>query len=262
MTGFGGVFPHSQTVSLTRTFRCDQDICDLSSRFIMRNPNQQKKTVLGQSRGFSPHIQVHFIDEMNQELPTASIRREEIKEIIRNHRANRPNGTLSVFILGRYRFELDGLQDPNFGPGIEVKVMTIHASKGLEADLVIVVGMNSGTKYGFPSRINDDPLLGLVMPLQDSFPHSEERRLFYVASTRAKESLHLLSSQHNPSEFVLEAQRDFVDIVQISGLSDNGINQCPRCQGMLVKRTARLTGKEFFGCQNFPRCDFTKNIEP
>lgn len=261
MTGFMDVFPQSQTVSLTRTFRCDQDICDMSSRFIMQNPNQQKKTVLGQSRGNHPHIHVQFVDEANLKRSTEEVRRETIQRIIEKEQAKRPKGKFSVFILARYRFELEGLQSPDFGPEINVSVMTIHASKGLEADIVIVVGMNAGTNYGFPSRVNDDPLLSLVMPAPDPYPHSEERRLFYVAATRAKDSLHLISSIHNPSEFVLETQRDYPELIEITGLHDSKINVCPRCQGILVKRTARLSGAEFYGCQNFPRCDYTKSIK-
>lgn len=260
MTGFVHVFPHSQTIALTRTFRCDQEICDLSSRFIMRNPSQQKKIVLGQARGNPPHLYLRFVDEMDQKRSTVNVRKDEIKRIIEHEKAHRPKGKFSVFILGRYRFELEGLESTNFGQDIDVRVMTIHASKGLEADVVIVVGMNSGTSYGFPSRINDDPLLGLVMPAPDPFPHSEERRLFYVAATRAKDTLHFVCSQHNPSEFVLEIQRDYEDMIHISGLKETGLHTCPRCQGILVKRTARSSGKEFLGCQNFPRCDYTKRF--
>ena len=46
-------------------------------------------------------------------------------------------------------------------PNLRLAYMTVHGSKGLQADYVIVLGLGSG-EYGFPSEIADDPLLELV----------------------------------------------------------------------------------------------------
>ena len=67
--------------------------------------------------------------------------------------------------------------------GLDVTFQTVHSSKGLEADHVIIPGLSRG---GFPSTKEDDPLLRLALPEGDDFPHAEERRLFYVALTRAR----------------------------------------------------------------------------
>ena len=74
--------------------------------------------------------------------------------------------------------------------GVEFK--TIHASKGLEADHVILLSADSG-RMGFPSEIVDDPLLSLVSPEEEAFQNAEERRVMYVAMTRATQMLVILT---------------------------------------------------------------------
>ena len=81
--------------------------------------------------------------------------------------------------------------------------MTVHKSKGLEADYVILLQCNKDT-YGFPSRVSDDPVLKYVLTGNDNFPFGEERRLFYVAVTRAKEKTYVLYDRRFPSVFVDE----------------------------------------------------------
>ena len=72
-----------------------------------------------------------------------------------------------------------------WGDGGKIEQRTVHSSKGLESDFVIVADLQSD-HFGFPSEIQDDPILKLVLAEEDNFEDSEERRLFYVALTRAK----------------------------------------------------------------------------
>ena len=81
--------------------------------------------------------------------------------------------------------------------------MTVHASKGKEADYVIVLGMNRG-KYGFPSQIATEPILESLLPEPETFPDAEERRLFYVALTRARDHVYLIYDPREASDFVVE----------------------------------------------------------
>jgi DNA helicase-4 len=97
---------------------------------------------------------------------------------------SRRGGKVTVDILGRYQFDRHVL--PWHWPkDLHVTFRTVHGSKGLEADHTLVVNMTSGT-YGFPSGMADDPVLDLAMPEPESFEHAEERRLLYVALTRAR----------------------------------------------------------------------------
>ena len=74
---------------------------------------------------------------------------------------------------------------------LDVEFTTAHKSKGREADYVILIGVKGG-KMGFPCQIVDDPLLDLVLAKGDPFPNAEERRLFYVALTRAKKHIYII----------------------------------------------------------------------
>jgi DNA helicase-4 len=126
----------------------------------------------------------------------------------------------------------------------------VHGSKGLEADFVIIPGMSTGT-FGFPSNVADDPILELAMPTPDTYPHAEERRLFYVALTRARRGVFILASLAQPSAFVVELLLDPKVIVESPG--GNSIIVCPSCkQGTLVERHGPYD--PFLGCTMFPVC--------
>ena len=120
----------------------------------------------------------------------------------------------SVFLLGRYSFD-DYYLSFTFPSvkrgnkffyligGREIEFLTVHKSKGLEADYVILLQCNKGT-FGFPSEMSDDPVLNLILGKGDEFPYGEERRLMYVAMTRAKIRTFVLYDRKMPSVFVTE----------------------------------------------------------
>ena len=120
----------------------------------------------------------------------------------------------SIFLLGRYSFDdyylsfmYQSIKEGNrffylIGQR-KIEFLTVHKSKGLEADYVILLQCNKDT-YGFPSQINDDPVLNYVLTQSDQFPYGEERRLFYVAITRAKRKTLVLYDKRFPSVFVDE----------------------------------------------------------
>ena len=85
----------------------------------------------------------------------------------------------------------------------KIEFLTVHKSKGLEADYVIILQCNKDT-YGFPSMVSDDPVLNYVLTESDQYPYGEERRLFYVAITRAKIKTYILYDRRFPSVFVDE----------------------------------------------------------
>ena len=123
---------------------------------------------------------------------------------------NQPEKKTSVAVLARFNFLLgDGspkelkLQMETQYPLLDLQFMSVHASKGKEADYVIVLSMNNG-KYGFPSQKESDPILELLLPEKEQFPDAEERRLFYVALTRAKHRVYLSYNPAAVSPFIAE----------------------------------------------------------
>ena len=89
---------------------------------------------------------------------------------------------------------------------LDITYMTVHKSKGLESDNVILINLTDKTT-GFPSQIKDEKLLRLVTKTKDKYPYSEERRLFYVALTRTKNYVFILTPQKGSSIFIEELEK-------------------------------------------------------
>lgn len=144
-----------------------------------------------------------------------------------------------------------------FKQWIDLSFLTIHRSKGSEADYVILPAMVSMLKKGlsFPNNRTDDSVLGLAMPDGDNFPLGEERRLFYVALTRARRSAVMFTVRGQTSPFIQELAID--SGIVITDLAGNQVKeqQCPACkQGILTLRTGPYG--RFLSCSNYPQCCF------
>lgn len=252
MTEFERLFSKGTTLRLETTFRCSQALCDLSSSFVQKNPLQLRKSV-------------RSTNQVNRE-PIHLIRVPDVREITSTvkHRvetliAEAPEGNrLKILVLGRYNKDNAFVPRDYDKSRAQVEFLTVHSSKGLEADYVILPRVTSET-LGFPSRVADDPVLQLAMPGGDSFEYSEERRLFYVALTRARYGVTLITLEGRESAFVTELVRDAHLTVHQSDGSAANTSLCPGCQlGFLVQRKGFYG--EFLGCSTYPRCRHTVNI--
>jgi DNA helicase-4 len=98
-------------------------------------------------------------------------------------------------------------------------------------------------------------VLDLAMPAPESFPRAEERRLFYVALTRARRAVLLISHPRRMSPFVIELLKD--PHVIVAGNNDAPVEICPGCgQGTLVERNGKFG--PFLACTTFPACKYTR----
>ncbi|HHA2860595.1 TPA: UvrD-helicase domain-containing protein [Stenotrophomonas maltophilia] len=254
MTGFREWIGHGQVLKLEQTFRCPQALCDVSSRFISRNPAQIAKAVRSAAPEMGPVLQAF---QMN--------RREEVQDGVRQYLAKLHqqllsgavpqgrNGRVTVFILGRYRADRGAVPSDwktAFGSTMDVEFLTAHRSKGREADYVILPGM---INRSFPSLRADDPVLSLAMPDGDTYPLSEERRLFYVALTRARRSVAMFTLRGKHSPFLDELVKDgAVEVTAISGAAIHD-ERCPVCKlGVFVERNGPHGA--FRSCSSYPLC--------
>jgi len=156
-------------------------------------------------------------------------------------------------------------------PKMKLEVMTCHASKGQGEDYVIMLDLQRG---GFPCEVTGDPLLDILLAGDntygsENYPYAEERRLFYVALTRAKKRVYMVVTPPKVSSFVVEMLEDKADIDIIEDFTkynDNNkeINRtistthCPTCLSGLLEEQAngdylcsnrRACGAKFKPCK-------------
>jgi DNA helicase IV len=255
-TDFRNTFGYTATNFLTQTFRSNQGIADVAADFVQRNPSQLKKSVTAMDKTVDNVVVLRQYERIHD---MENLIAEALAEL--DAEANTAKKQVKVFILGRYRNQAPE-QLPYWNKqfaSLDIEFKTIHSSKGLQADYVILVGLHSG-KNSFPSEIADDPLLQLVMPAPETFAHSEERRLFYVALTRAKHRVYLLGGKYSPSCFLndLRGVKSSGPTRNVATATGSVSARCPKCKdGYLRKRTGKKG--DFWGCSKYPACNHTQD---
>ncbi|NGZ13521.1 DNA helicase IV [Vibrio aestuarianus] len=176
--GFTERFPHSTVHNLDTTYRFNDQLGAVANQFIQVNPNQIRKTLNSFKQQKQKSV---FI------APSSNL--EKILDQL-NRQASQ---TKSVLLLGRNHYHKPELLKDwqNHYRSLDIEFMTCHASKGKEADFVIIVGVDEGQ---FPARVKALHIDGALAQSSDDFPYAEERRLFYVALTRAKEKVWITHS--------------------------------------------------------------------
>ena len=223
---------------LTRTFRFGDGILEPSTAFVQRNPEQTQRA-----------LQAHRQDDDEGITVIASRDAEDgLNRALGLIRETEGGENASVLVLGRYissRKALGGRRDSRAG---NVEFSTVHSAKGREADYVVVLDLRDG-RYGFPCRVEDDPLLEIVLPPihGSGYPYAEERRLFYVALTRARRGSYLVADPNRSSPFVRELLKHSSGIRQLGELRP-GCPACPR--GTLLPSQSG----DNLRCSNHPSC--------
>lgn len=233
------------------TYRFSGDILKESNGFMNRSPNQLHKNLRS---NMDRHGTVEVIDCDNR-AACARVMSDRISRI-------RPDE--SIVILGRFRHDIVSLEGSGFtwkpdigrqsytvtdrnNPGRRITFMTIHGSKGMQFDHVFILNNVKGP-YGFPDKRREPPMISLL--LSDSGTKTdEERRLFYVAMTRAKRAAYVMTLRGLESEFVRE----------LSAFTDSGGEVCPVCGGTLVLRKGPYG--RFMGCSNYRNgCKYVRKV--
>ncbi|CAM3945619.1 UvrD-helicase domain-containing protein [Pseudoalteromonas byunsanensis] len=195
-TNFHEHFGCSTVTALDQTFRYPQDILDISSTFICANPNQLTKYV---QSACDSEQSTQLIEIVDSEF-------DAVEKVLAELNAQ---GEASVLLLARFhkmlpsRERLSGLQG-KFS-ALKIRTMTFHAAKGKEADYAMIMGLYEGHN-GFPASRPVQPLMDAMLPTRETFPLAEERRLFYVALTRAKRQIFIFKPRENACRFLAELE--------------------------------------------------------
>ncbi len=259
-TDFEARFGATKITVLDKTFRFNNSICDVASLFVLENPAQVKKSLT--THAMVNHPAVSLLREKKRQSSDEADFDDRLDKVLA-HVAERAEEGSSVYLLGRFRFNLPNdtqmmMLRKRF-PSLSIACNTVHGAKGLEADYVVVLGLERG-QYGFPSQKTSHSLLEALLPALDPFPYSEERRLFYVALTRAKQRVYLIGDMTNASEFLVELLKNKYPLAlddfetSLEQASFERI-RCVKCKtGTLVA----VQDKSFYGCSNYPLCNHTE----
>ncbi|RAL56696.1 hypothetical protein BSK20_00260 [SR1 bacterium human oral taxon HOT-345] len=293
---FENYFDYTKKITLDRTFRFNQGISDISGKFIMQNPEQTVKRLSSNNRetkdkilvlqkdGDQDHVYLSILNSIfenvfrkapeTKEISIMYLTRYSSKKYAKKH-----DQDFIDFLVGKYGadkhitkdngkdisyYETSKLTYRDKKIAIKCIPLTVHKSKGLEADYVLVDYINQNDDYNFPSSFDDDPVLELLLEeKKGKFIFSEERRLFYVAITRGKNLAFLIYNKQKQSLFLkdlLAIGGECVKIVDVGGqklslLSDYQAPKCANCGGVLKVSQYDRIYPEFYCANYYMGCD-------
>ncbi|HDR2373675.1 TPA: DNA helicase IV [Enterobacter asburiae] len=187
-TAFHHYFGEGDRSDLDTTYRFNSRIGEIANRFIQQNPHQLAKPLNSLRPGDKKAVTLLADDQLEPLLDKLSGYAKPDERIL---------------VLARYHHLKPAALEKaaTRWPKLQLEFMTIHASKGQQADYVIVVGLKEGSD-GFPAPARESVMEEALLPVPEDFPDAEERRLLYVAITRARHRVWLLFNKEEPSVFV------------------------------------------------------------
>ncbi|MBN2611783.1 MAG: ATP-dependent helicase [Bacteroidales bacterium] len=192
-------FKNAKVIKLNLNYRSTQNIVEASNEVIKYNKYKIDKDLKASKRsehkivvfaGGSEDENIRFCADKVNELLEEGLKNDDILFLYRRSKMFSP-------YFNHFRKE-----------GIKVQAKTIHASKGLEAKVVFIIGLTEGNG-GFPDIWLEDRIFQIIKKANHDLLLEEERRLFYVAITRAKDKLFLITEKGNESGFLKEIPEIF-----------------------------------------------------
>lgn len=284
-TKFEETLGYAKVLKITHTYRNSQELINIAGEFVQKNDSQIKKQLQSPKNLEYPVAIFTYCDDQskNESKGKSGILEEKAKALTKVlgiiiKRSKKTNS--SILLLGRYGFDGNNLSKTSLFyldekaqlhsciyPDINITFLTVHSSKGLGFDDVVIINGEDGL-FGFPSQIKNDPVLNLVVSNDHSYDYAEERRLFYVALTRTKNRVYILSPELHPSRFVIEllnmnSKNIYLDNINISRTHTDYIKEykkCPVCGFPMYMVNNKYYGRRLWVCTNEPEiCDFETN---
>ena len=203
---FKKYYGYTRVIKIVNTYRNSNELIKVASKFIMRNKYQIRKKLTSNKHNNKPIKIIYYSKNEGIKLKRLLLKLDN-----------------KVMILGRNNFNITNLLDDELTMendkllynDKEYYFKTVHKSKGLEEDEIILLNLTNGY-YGFPNKRKED-ITSLLLP-KDNYLYEEERRLFYVALTRTKNNIYLFVDKKNPSIFVKEIIRNSKKYIEVLDL--------------------------------------------
>ena len=284
-TQFLSIMGYGDELLITNTYRNSQEVIDIAGNFIQKNQTQIHKKLISPKHIKNPIIILPYDntrkDYKNKQNNGALFEFSKILvktiELIEKFNKREGKRDLDILLLGRFNFDSRRIINNEYFyfdsktgkvvcklyPKYKITFMTAHSSKGLGYSNVIVLNGKNDT-YGFPAKIEDDPVMNLVTKRDKSYEYAEERRLFYVALTRTRNRVFLICPNTNPSEFLLEIKRDYKNVVTLGKINENVLTSnkmiCPLCGYPIYYSKKKNFNKKMYICTNDEEiCGFVTN---
>lgn len=222
---FAKTFKNSKTIKLNLNYRSTQSIVGASNEVIKHNKFKIEKEIFASKMsnfkiveyaGNNLEENVQFCIKKVRQLLNDGFKNDDILFLYRRSKMYQP-----------YFF---GLKNEN----LKVQNKTIHGAKGLEAKVVFIVGLTDGYG-GFPDIWLEDRIFQVIKPANHDSLMEEERRLFYVAITRAKDQLYLITEKGNSSRFLKEIPSEFKETYTESYEKKEDFVICKKCSKQVEK---------------------------
>ncbi len=264
---FPKYFGDTAITKITTTHRNSQELQDIAGPFIKKNPEQFNKSINSERHLEHPvQIMLYFDKKYDAFLDVLSLiaKKDESASVLILGRNNKDFEDISVenriYKDQRASNDTKTVIKCSDYPKMKLTFSTVHGSKGLEDDYVVLINADDG-RTGFPNKMEDDELLDLVLSDKSEYEYAEERRLWYVALTRTRNYTYIIANVNNPSVFLQEIA-DQCLILNTGDFTDERTTEvaCPFCKtGKLVLRSKTNNGLPFFGCSNYPYCKYMIN---
>ncbi len=174
---------------------------------------------------------------------------EEVKSVVERHREYRLKDLLAYFDL-IFEHNVVIKKDVRGKTPGRVRLMTAHRSKGLEFDYVYIFGVRDGHFGGKRSR----ETFKIFDTLDEESTDADERRLFYVALTRARKCVYLTYSKIGPdgkeklpSQFVEDIDPSLIEIKDTSKIEEEINSQKALRMQKTVQRKIPIDDRQYLG---------------
>lgn len=197
---FRKFFKDSKIYKIQTTYRNSQELISLAGEFIQKNRLQIYKNLRSNKRLIKPVKLIYYKNQI-------SYLKKLLDYLYHNNKNNililiRNNKDINKIVCEDINIIDNTIKYKKY-PDLNIKYLTVHRSKGLEEETVIIISLENNI-WGFPNKIKDEKILKYVLPKKEKYKYAEERRLFYVALTRTKNEVYLLVNRNNPSIFIKE----------------------------------------------------------
>ena len=243
---------HTYRGLIELTYRFGQPTAKISNKFIQKNPHQSRKKVQPHVNRKTP-VEIKLnLHKQPRETPQDY---KTVNQILQTLQAQYGSElpTKKIQIISRYNRDIYRLVKEETGkykhakltqlsesgmefewqlPNIKLKIpfCSMHKAKGITRDIIIIINANSGN-HGIPATRGNDPVAETLLTKLDDYPHAEERRLWYVAITRAKAKTIIVSDATRISPFVFEIS---------PRLTGAGVRVCPKCHRGIMQERRQL----------------------